>query len=99
MKYIQYARIIADCALLQAQLGGLAPLVIPKRLLQSRGREDKGGATEGEGREPNQTDQEKTLAKDTANLLQVGPPETLASVKHHTLSLSLSLSLAVLHDI
>ena len=63
--------------LLQAQLSGLAPLVVPKRLLH-RGRGDRGGGgKEGEGGggggvELNQTDQEKTVAKNTASLLQVG---------------------------
>ena len=56
--------------MLQAQLSGLAPLVVPKRLLH-RGRGEKGDG-EGESGEFNQTDLEKTLAKDTANLLRVG---------------------------
>ena len=62
---------------LQAQLSGLAPLAVPKRLVH-RGwrRADKGegkgeGVGEGEGHELNQTDQEKSIVKDTANILEV----------------------------
>ena len=59
--------------MLQAQLSGLAPLVVPKRLLH-RGRGEKGDG-EGESGEFNQTDLEKTLAKDAANILRVGGGE------------------------
>ena len=45
--------------------------MVPKRLLH-RGRGEKGDREgEVEGSELNQTDQEKTIAKDAANLLQV----------------------------
>ena len=56
--------------LLQAQLSGLGPLVVPKRLLH-RGKSDREGGKEGESGELNLTDQEKAVTKDTTNLLQV----------------------------
>lgn len=56
--------------LLQAQLSGLGPLVVPKRLLH-RGKGDREGGKEGESGELNLTDQEKAVTKDTTILLQV----------------------------
>ena len=55
----------------QAQLNGLPPLVVPKRLVH-RGWRKSEGEGEGEGGKLNQTDQQKSIAKDTVNLLEVG---------------------------
>ena len=65
---------------LQSQLSSLPPLVIPKHLVRTgwrkteKKKEEEGereGEGEGEGRTLNQTDQEKSIAKETANLLEV----------------------------
>ena len=69
----------------QAQLLHLPPLVVPKRLIHKgwrtgRREEEEEGEGEGKGKEEggssqaNQTDQEKSVAKETANLLEVRPP-------------------------
>ena len=57
---------------LQAQLSGLPPLVVPKRLVH-RGQRKTGGGTGGEGdsEELNRTDQEKSVVKNTVKLLEV----------------------------
>ena len=62
----------------QAQLSGLPLLVVPKRLVHKgwRKTEEKEGEKEREGEggvEINQTDQEKSVLKDTACLLEVCP--------------------------
>lgn len=60
----------------------LAPLVVPKRLVHRGGKKTDKSEGEGEGEveggQLNQTDQEKGVAKDTANLLEV-PPTYFAS--------------------
>lgn len=63
---------------LQAQLSSLPPLVVPKRLVhkewRTEEREEEERVREGEGVEVNQTDQEKSVVKETANLLEVRLP-------------------------
>lgn len=49
----------------QAQLTSLPPLSVPQRLIHARRDE------EGEGENANQTDQEKSVMKETANLMEV----------------------------
>ena len=57
---------------IQAQLNSLPPLSIPRRLIQRRkeGEEEEEGEG-GEGESANQTDQEKTVVKKTAALVEV----------------------------
>ena len=81
------------CHDVQAKLRGLAPLVVPKRLIHRgsrKSRQEEGGGEGGEGEgegvgvgvELNQTDQEKSLAKDTANLLEVRDINHITSHNH-----------------
>ena len=62
-------------AVAQAQLSSLPPLKVPKRLIVKKQSEEQQG---GEGTEKeaapteNQTDQEKSVLKRTAALIQVG---------------------------
>lgn len=60
----------------QTQLNNLSPLVVPKRLVQGgwkkTDKSEEGGEGEAEAGQMNQTDQEKSVAKDTASLLEVG---------------------------
>ena len=86
------------CHDVQAKLRGLAPLVVPKRLIHRgsrKSRQEEGGGEGGEGEgegvgvELNQTDQEKSLAKDTANLLEVRDINHITSHNHSHASMSL----------
>lgn len=71
----------------QAQLDVLSPLVVPKRLVHGGWKKTDKSEEDGEGEagQLNQTDQEKSVAKDTASLLEVGDSiyvKTLRSIVH-----------------
>lgn len=65
----------------QTQLNDLSPLVVPKRLVhrgwKKTGKSEEDGEGEAEAGQLNQTDQEKSVAKDSAGLLEVGECYTI----------------------